>query len=80
MEFQTLPKSEQRELRDYLRRIAASFPDVPAELDVKQVRGTETLWRLAFGDCRCVFRLETERLVVFGIGLRPGFYLRLGER
>jgi mRNA-degrading endonuclease RelE of RelBE toxin-antitoxin system len=76
VEFGTLPKAEQRSLRDLLKRIAASFPDIPIDLDVERVRGTETLWRIAFGEYRCVFRIERDRLVVFAVGLRRGFYLR----
>ena len=78
-EFLTLPKAEQRVLKDALKAIAARFPDTPPGLDVEKVRGTDTLWRFAFGEYRCVFRMEKEKLIVFAIGLRPGFYLRFGE-
>jgi mRNA-degrading endonuclease RelE of RelBE toxin-antitoxin system len=78
VEFQTLPKAEQRRLRDALQRIADSFPKTPSHLDVERIRGTETLWRLAFGEYRCVFRLEEDRLVVFAVGARTGFYQRFG--
>jgi mRNA-degrading endonuclease RelE of RelBE toxin-antitoxin system len=75
-EFLQVPKDAQRAIRDALQRLAGTFPDIPAGLDVVQVRGTSTLWRLAIGEYRCVFRIEAARLVVFGVGLRPGFYLR----
>lgn len=78
-EFQTLPKAEQRRLKDTLQRLAGPFPEVPSDLDVERIRGTDTLWRLALGDHRCVFRVERERLVVFAVGRRSGFYLRFGE-
>jgi mRNA-degrading endonuclease RelE of RelBE toxin-antitoxin system len=79
LEFRTLTKDAQRRLRDSLRRIAGAFPEIPPDLDVERVRGTGTLWRLAFGECRCIFRVEKDRLVVFAVGERPGFYLRFGE-
>jgi mRNA-degrading endonuclease RelE of RelBE toxin-antitoxin system len=78
VEFQTLPKAEQRRLKDALQRIADAFPKIPSDLDVERIRGTETLWRLAFGSYRCVFRLEKNRLVVFTVGSRTGFYQRFG--
>jgi mRNA-degrading endonuclease RelE of RelBE toxin-antitoxin system len=74
VEFQALPRAEQRRLKDALQRIADSFPRNPSDLDVERIRGTETLWRLAFGDYRCVFRLEKDRLIVFTVGARRGFY------
>jgi mRNA-degrading endonuclease RelE of RelBE toxin-antitoxin system len=78
LEFQLVPGSVQREIKDALERVARNFPDIPPELDVERVRGTESLWRLAVGEYRCVFRMEEHGLVVFGVGLRPGFYLRFG--
>ena len=75
-EFGALPRGVQRALRDTLSRIDPKAPDAHADLDVARIRGTSTLWRLALNDYRCVFRAERDRIVVFAVGLRPGFYQR----
>jgi mRNA-degrading endonuclease RelE of RelBE toxin-antitoxin system len=75
-EFLLLPKTEQRLLKDALSKLAASLPEIPAGVDVEDVRGTKTLRRLAISEYRCVFRFTEDSLEVLGVGLRPGFYLR----